>query len=332
MANIKDVAKLAGVSISTVSRVVNDSAGVTRENQCAVHRAMKELSYQPNIFAKSLVSNTSNTIGLVVANLADPFFGLLMQGVETVALRHNKQLVISAGHDKAELEKKAIQSLIDRRCDTLIIHSKYLTDYQIMELLENQPASVIINRKIPDIEHRCIYINNRTLAKTAVDYLIEQGHKEIALLIPDNYLSDIEQRKQGYQDALAGQGIILDELKIASAAATEDGSYQATLELLDRNTSFSAIFAYDGFMAKGCLKALKEKKVKVPGDISLIAIDDGLPARYFHPELTVVSYPIERLGEAAAKLAVAFFEKNREIDSDQFNSEIMSKKTVSKRK
>ena len=111
MANIKDVAKLAGVSISTVSRVVNESAGVAPEKHKSVQRAMKELHYQPNTFAKALVSNKSNSLGLVIGSLSEPFFGLLMQGVEKVAREYNKQLLISVGHNSAETEKAVVQSI-----------------------------------------------------------------------------------------------------------------------------------------------------------------------------------------------------------------------------
>ena len=124
-------------------------------------RAMSELHYKPNSFAKALVSNKSDSLGLVVGDLGDPFFSLLMRGVEKVASQYNKQLLVSSGHHDPEREKEAIRSLIDRRCDAIVVHSKALSDYQVMELLESQTSSVIINRSIQGFEARCIYLDNR---------------------------------------------------------------------------------------------------------------------------------------------------------------------------
>ncbi|MCW7556077.1 LacI family DNA-binding transcriptional regulator [Endozoicomonas gorgoniicola] len=310
MANIKDVAKLAGVSISTVSRVVNNTAGVARSKKEAVVRAMSELDYKPNSFAKALVSNKSDTLGLVVGDLGDPFFSLLMRGVEKVASHYNKQLLVSSGHHDPEREKEAILSLIDRRCDAIVVHSKALSDYKVMELLESQTSSVIINRRMQGFEERCIYLDNRRAGEMATRYLLEHGHRHIAFIARSSEnkhleLEDTRDRYQGYQDALLAHSIFPDAGLLSKNQPDEKGGYDATIELLNRKVEFTAIFAYNDAMAAGCMMALRERKVQVPNDVSVMGVDDVLLAHFLNPGLTTVRYPIEAMGTAAASLALA---------------------------
>ena len=334
VANIKDVAKLAGVSISTVSRVVNNTAGVAQNKKDAVLRAMSELHYKPNSFAKALVSNKSDTLGLVVGDLGDPFFSLLMRGVEKVASRYNKQLLISSGHHDPEKESKAIRSLIDRRCDAIVVHSKALSDYKVMELLESQPASVLINRRIQGFEDRCIYLDNRKAGAMATSFLINQGHSHIAFLSRHSEskhleLEDARDRYQGYQGAMLASGIFPDTKLVSRNQPDEQGGYQATLELLNKHVEFTAIFAYNDAMAAGCMSALRERKIQVPNDVSVIGFDDVLLARYINPGLTTIRYPIEAMGEQAAELALLLFgEHDEEQTVREFMPEIVNRESV----
>ena len=334
MANIKDVAKLAGVSISTVSRVVNNSAGVAHRKKEAVLHAMSELSYKPNSFAKALVSQKSDTIGLVVGDLGDPFFSLLMKGVEKVTNKYNKQLLVSAGHHDPEQENKAIRSLIERRCDALIVHTKSLADYHVMELLDSQPAAILINRYIHGFEGRCIYLDNRKAGEMATDHLIEQGHRRIAFLSRHAEsrhleLEDARERLQGYQESLINHGIMPDKKLIARHQPNEQGGYEATMELLDRSVDFTAIFAYNDAMAAGCMTALRERKIQVPNDVSVLGFDDVLLAGYLNPGLSTIRYPIEAMGERAAELALSLSE-DIETDCDllEFTPEVICRESV----
>ena len=309
MANIKDVAKLAGVSISTVSRVVNNSAGVAQKKKESVMRAMSELDYKPNSFAKALVSQKSDTIGLVVGDLEDPFFSLLMKGVEKVTNQYNKQLLVSAGHHMPEQENKAVLSLLDRRCDALIVHTKSLADYHISELLNSHPSAVLINRYIYGFEGRCIHLDNRKAGEMATRFLVEKGHRRIAFLSRDSEsrhleLEDARDRLQGYQEALINHGIMPDRKLVEKNEPDEHGGYQATMALLDRKVEFSAIFAYNDAMAAGCMSALRERKIQVPNDVSVLGFDDVLLAKYLNPGLSTVHYPIEAMAVRAAELAL----------------------------
>ena len=334
MANIKDVARLAGVSISTVSRVVNNSAGVAHRKKEAVLHAMTELNYKPNSFAKALVNQKSDTVGLVVGDLGDPFFSLLMKGVEKVTNKYNKQLLVSAGHHDPEQESKAIRSLIERRCDALIVHTKSLADYHVMELLDSQPAAVLINRNIHGFAGRCIYLDNRKAGELATNHLIEQGHSRIAFLSRHSEsrhleLEDARERLQGYQEALINHGIMPDRKLVARHQPDEQGGYQATMELLNRNTDFTAIFTYNDAMAAGCMTALRERKIQVPNDVSVLGFDDVLLAGYLNPGLTTIRYPIEAMAERAAELALSLSDQTDFVNNElEFASEIIHRESV----
>lgn len=305
MANIKDVARLAGVSISTVSRVVNHSATVADDKQEAVLHAMKELNYQPNSFAKALVSRKSDTIGVVVENFSSPASGLLLQGIETVAHQADKQMIVATGHGDPKRERKAIQSLINRRCDALVIHSTALTDFQLMELLKEHSAATLIDRAIPDIPEQCVSLDHRTMAREAVNCLLDQGHQSVALLTSNQDSYRKRARDQGYLDALAARGIIPEQAIHSANTPDISGGYQGTLELLSRPTQFSAIFVESSELAAGCLKALREKRVKIPGDLSIISIDDNGTCQLLSPELAHVVYPVEAIARHAAMLALS---------------------------
>ncbi|PJE80901.1 HTH-type transcriptional regulator GalR [invertebrate metagenome] len=310
MVNIKDVARKAGVSISTVSRVINNSATVSERKQKAVRQAMTTLQYKTNLFAKALVCNKSNTIGLLVGELADPFFGLLMQGVEHIAKKHGKQLIVSAGHHDAEQEKQAILSLIDHRCDALVIHAKALSDQSLKTCLSEQPSGVVINHCIPDMPARCISIDNNKAACSAVQYLLKYGHTHIAYVERNDAIEDQASRKQGYTDALVQNNISYDPSLIVTDKPDEEGGFRAVETLLQQTDHFSAIFTYNDMMAAGCISALRHHGLRIPEDVSIIGFDDVLLARFLRPTLTTVHYPIKEMAIAAATQALKLSGEN----------------------
>ena len=157
MATIKDVSQLANVSISTVSRVINNTAQVAPEKREAVLAAMKELSFRPNSFAQALVSKRSNCIGVLVGDLCGgPFFAQMMRGIESMVDKANKFTIVVSGNHDAARERHAIQALLQRQCDALILHSKALPDEELSELASGTTPIVFINRQVPGCEDRCV--------------------------------------------------------------------------------------------------------------------------------------------------------------------------------
>ena len=162
MATIKDVAKDAGVSTATVSRVVNNSPKASQKSVDAVKLSMRKLGYRPNANARALVNKNTHTIGVLVGDISDPFFGSMIKSIDTVARENNKQVLIGNGYHNANDERAAIELLINSRCDSLIIHSKALTDDELLSFAQEVPGMIIMNRVIPEIANRCIALDNFT--------------------------------------------------------------------------------------------------------------------------------------------------------------------------
>ncbi|WP_026959703.1 MULTISPECIES: LacI family DNA-binding transcriptional regulator [Aliagarivorans] len=306
MATIKDVSQLANVSISTVSRVINNTAQVAPEKKEAVLRAMEELHYRPNSFAQALVSKRSDCIGLVVGDLGGgPFFVQMMKGIEDVVAESGKYVIVMSGRHDADKERHAIEILLQRQCDAVIVHSMALSDEELQEIADCDTPFIFINRLVPGFEDRCIHLNNNEGCYKATQFLIEKGHRDIAFVTTDDLaFSDGTHRYNGYVQALEDAGISLNEQLVVRAFPDEMGGSRAVEMLLERDTPFTAVVGYNDSMVAGALSALRDRGYNIPQQISVVGFDDNHYARFVHPKLTTVRYPIEDMGKRAAQLAL----------------------------
>ncbi len=314
MSTIKDVAKEAGVSIATVSRVVNKSPRVSKKAIETVTIAMKKLGYRPNEAARALVSQKSNTIGVLVGDVSDPFFGLLIKTVDKIAYKNGKHTLIGNGYHDPQQERDAIELLIKNRCDSLIVHSKGLSDDELIHYAEEVKGMVLINRHIEAIADRCISLDNYQGAYLATEYLINNGHKNIACIASNHAIEDAEERKQGYLAALKDNNITLSTKYIVAGNPDADGGIEAMSTLLSRPIDITAIIAYNDYMAAGALSIAQESNIPVPEKLSIVGFDDGLIAHYLYPRLTTVHYPIQLMAEKAAALSLTLA-SNEKIES-----------------
>ncbi len=308
MATIKDVARLAGVSVATVSRVINDSPKASDASRQAVTCAMEELNYHPNANARALAQQTTETIGLIVGDVSDPFFGAMVKAVEQVAYRTGNFLLIGNGYHNEQKERQAIEQLIRHRCAALVVHAKKIPDSELISLMKQMPGMVLINRTLPGFEQRCVALDDRYGAWLATRHLIQQGHKKIGYLCSTHTISDAEDRLQGYYDALKEHGIPINDRLVTFAEPDESGGEQAMTELLGRGKNFTAVACYNDSMAAGAMGVLNDNGIDVPKEISLIGFDDVLISRYVRPRLTTVRYPIITMATQAAELAMALAE------------------------
>lgn len=316
MSTIKDVAKEAGVSIATVSRVVNKSPRVSKSAIETVSKAMKKLGYRPNEAARALVSQKTNTIGVLVGDVSDPFFGLLIKTVDNIAYKNGKHTLIGNGYHHAQQERDAIELLIKNRCDALIVHSKGLSDDELIHYAKEIKGMVLINRYIEEIANRCISLDNYQGAYLATEHLIQNGHKNIACIASNHAIEDAKARKQGYLAALKNNGITLSSDYIVSGNPDADGGIKAMLNLLEKPIDITGVIAYNDYMAAGALSVAQEAGIKVPSKLSIVGFDDGLIAHYLYPRLTTVHYPIQLMAEQAAILALKLA-NNECIKSEQ---------------
>ncbi|MCX8579777.1 MULTISPECIES: substrate-binding domain-containing protein [unclassified Gilliamella] len=305
MATIKDVAYLAEVSVATVSRVINNANNVSKNTREVVKKAMETLNYYPDANARALSQQHSNTIGIVVADVSDPFFGAMVSTVEKVAYRTGHFLLIGNGYHKEKQEYNAITQLIEHRCKSLVVHAKILSDETLIKLMQQVPGMVIINRIVKGFEARCIALDDRYGSYIAVKHLIQNGHRKIGYLCSNHEISDASDRLNGYKDALSEFNIEIEQNLITYSSPDEIGGEEAMKSLLERNRNITAIACYNDSMAAGAMSVLYDNDLKIPADISVIGFDDLLMANYLHPKLTTVRYPLQAMAEQAAELALS---------------------------
>ncbi|MGL5947976.1 MAG: substrate-binding domain-containing protein [Aeromonas sp.] len=305
MSTIRDVAKLANVSVATVSRVLNHSPKASAASRAAVETAMQALGYTPNANARALANQCSGTLGVVVGDVADPFFGALVKGVGSVATEQGLHLLMGNGLHSEQAEREAIDLLISRQCEALVVHSKALSDAELIAYAARIPGLVLINRHIPTLATRCIALNNSQGTLLATRHLLAQGHRRIAYLGSNHAIEDAHSRLDGYQSALREAGIASDASLVEVAPPNEEGGEQATLNLLAKNLHPSAIVTYNDAMAAGAISVLADNGIRVPEEVSVIGFDDIIYARYLRPKLSTMRYPIELMAHQAARLALA---------------------------
>lgn len=303
-ATIKDIAKAANVSVATVSRVVNNGPKVGPETRARIVDLIETMGYRPNFNARSLVTNKSSTIGVVIPDVADPFFAALANSVDKVARLHNTQLLISTGQLSADSELEAIKLLLQQRCESIIIHSKLLPNETLIKLFNDNPNFVLINRYIEEIAHRCIWLDNIEGGKIAAKSLIKSKHLNIACILSNYDIEDPSLRLKGFTEQLKESNQDIDQKLVVYAEPTLQGGEAATQKLLAANTPFSAVFVYNDAMAIGAISTLEDNGLSVPKDVSVIGCDDVLLSRFSRPKLTTLQYPIETMAHHAAKLSL----------------------------
>uniref|UniRef100_UPI00048BC437 substrate-binding domain-containing protein n=1 Tax=Psychromonas aquimarina TaxID=444919 RepID=UPI00048BC437 len=315
MATIKDVAKEAGVSIATVSRVINKSPKAGKTSIETVRAAMSKLGYRPNANARALVKKNTNTIGVLVSDISDPFFGSLLKAVDQVARDNNKHLLIGNGYHNADAEREAIELLINSCSESLVLHSKALSDEELINFAKEVPGLVLVNRYIPEIAERCVCFDNYKGAYMATEFLIQNGHQHIAYINSDHKISDADERREGYMQALQDHNLPCPDHYTLDAHLSDRGGKEAMIELLAKNVPITAVVAYNDYMAAGVLAALEENNIAVPEKMSLIGFDNGLIARYVHPKLTTINYPIGMMAKQATQLSLKLA-KNEEYAAE----------------
>ncbi len=303
---IRDVAKLAGVSPMTVSRVINGSPKVIPATRLRVEAAIAELHYVPNTLARGLTQHRSGTIGMVVPDLGDPFFTLVLRGAEQVARSAGFRVIVCNTDSDGELESSYIDNLIAHQVDGVILApvddaSKQVIDWMAARGLPH----VLLDRSVPGVDADIVQGDSVGGARVLVDHLVAHGHRRIGHMTESQSVSTARDRFRGYREALEGNGIPFDPALVAEGAgATIAGAQVATAELLSRGVGFSAILAVNNLAAVGVVLALRAAGLSVPGDIAVACFDDIELAAYLCPFLTVMAQPATAYGSLAMQLLI----------------------------
>ncbi len=303
VATIKDVARLAGVSTATVSATLNDTAYVSPELRERVLAAVGHLGYAPSAVARSLRVRNTKLIGLVVADITNPFFTELVRVMNLSAQRAGYSVVLFDTDHSIEQEKAALRLLETQRVDGIILAPTGApSDYATLSAANGGKPLVMVDRIVEDTPYDLVSIDNRAAAFEATEHILSFGHKRVAILAGAAHLSNTAERLEGFREALAQHSLAVDPGHVIFADYREDKAYEASLTLLSAAKAPTAIFVSNNLMLIGLMRAISELKLSCPRDVSVAAIDDFPWAGTFTPRLTTVRQPIQELGEAAMQL------------------------------
>ncbi len=304
---LKTIARQLGISESTVSRVLNGKASkyrISKKTEQIILKTAKKLNFTPNPLARSLRLNKTDTIGLVIPDISNPFFSSIARNIEQEARKLGYSIILCDTEEDTKLEKDSLELLELRKVDGLIISPVGQTPDFIKKIYNNGMPIVIIDRYFPDLDIPYITSDNYKGAFEAISYLIENGHRIIACIQGLTHTSPNNERVRGYRDALIKNNIPVDETLIVGDSFGEQNGYLETKLLLKNEKNITAIFSVSNLISLGALRAIYEEGLKVPDDISIISFDDQPYSDYLATPMTTVTQKNKEMGQIAIKLLI----------------------------
>ncbi|MBN8655642.1 MAG: LacI family DNA-binding transcriptional regulator [Anaerolineae bacterium] len=299
LSTISDVAAHAGVSIATVSRVLNGNTPVQADKAERVKRAVAELNFVPRPAARTLASRKTNTIGLVFSEIRGAFFPHLLKGIEAQLHEAGYELLVYSTHSDRPIKRKPIG---EHNTDGLLVFTTSLDKDEIARLHSINFPLVLMHETPPaGMDIPVITVENKDGAAMLVDHLIEHGRRRIVFLRGPDGHEDSQWRERGYREALAAHNITFDETLISSGEFDQETAYHSMQKLIQAGVDFDAVFAGDDDAAIGVYRALKEANRLIPNDVAVVGFDDVDFAGYISPPLTTVRAPIEEVGREAVR-------------------------------
>jgi LacI family transcriptional regulator len=299
---INDVARLAGVSITTVSHVINGTRFVSEDLRKRVADAMQTLNYQPNSLARSLRMGLSKSIGLIVPDISNLFFAEIARAIEDAGYQHGYSVILCNTDDDPQKEATYVDVLRAKQVDGVIFISAGGISEGVNKLLEAHIPMVVIDREIPNIAADIVLVDNLQGGYLAARHLIETGHRRIACIAGPSDLTPSNQRLVGYQRALVEASLDCDERLVVRGDFHAETGYKAALDLLQIDPRPTAIFACNDMMAIGALHAAYALKIRVPEDLAIVGFDDIELVSYVYPPLTSMAQPKQEIGKMAVDL------------------------------
>ncbi len=303
-ATVYDVAAQAGVSTQTVSRVLNNYPKVSKATRDRVLAAIDKLDYVPNSLARGLVTRRTRTIGVVVYDIANPFYGQLVRGIEDAAFSSGYDLIIGNSDADARKDHSYLRVFSRRRVDGILATIADPSKNDLGAWTHASCPVVFLDKFFSSEQCSYVTVNNRQAACEAVDHLFELGHRRIGIVTASSTASDaINERFAGYRQAFQSRGVACEpELRAICERQNQEGGYQATPELLGLRERPSALFCVNDAIAIGAMRAIYEAGLRIPDDISVVGFDDVPIAGLLRVPLTTVAQPIREMGAAAMRL------------------------------
>ncbi|WP_457965610.1 LacI family transcriptional regulator [Arthrobacter sp. D1-29] len=310
MATIVDVASLAGVSTSTVSHVLNDTRHVEPETKERVMSAVKATGYRRDVLARSMRRARTDSIGLVVSDAGEPAFADMVHGVEEAAAQHSLSLLLANSAEDPARERAAVEALLDRRVDGLIIARAAGSSPVLLERIREEKKPLVLLDRLADLDAGAghidqVGVNNQSAMAALVDHLTDRGHQRILLVSGDLRVSSLRERHDGFHTAMLEKGLEVPAGLLCEGTVTAAATFnrvQAALRAAERGERPTAVLACSTLLAAGALRAVQHEGLRVPGTMAFATFDGFTYSDLFQPQITTVRQPAFQLGESAVSL------------------------------
>jgi len=307
---IRDVARRVGVSPMTVSRVINDSTLVSTETRRRVEEAISELGYVPSRLARGLSAKRTGTLAVIVPDVANPFFTLILRGAEDVARRAGYRVIFCDTRADLGVEREVIEEMIAHRVEGILIApvSDRSRDH-LRRLARFAVPFVLVDRTVPGVDADAVLGDSAEGAQRLVEHLISLGHRRIGLIVESDEVSTARDRRRGYEAALLTAGLPLDRALVVKATVEPNGGYRGMQQLLALDERPTAVFTVNNLVGLGAIEAVRAANLEVPDDIALVCFDDIEYASRLYPFLTVMEQPAETFGTLSVQLLLERIER-----------------------
>jgi LacI family transcriptional regulator len=296
------VAREAGVSLMTVSRVINDKEGVSQATRQRIQTVIERLGYRPSDIARGLVTKHTGTLGLVVPDVANPFFSEVALGAQQMAYDEGYNVFLCNTEEDPRREIDVLRSLEEKRVDGVVLCSSRLEETQLKEMLVRHPAVVLVNRRLDENSVGMVFVENEKGGRMATEHLLKAGHRAIGFLAGPVSSSGGRQRVAGFRAALAGAGLAYNHDWVRPCSPIVEGGQEVALELLTTHHELTALLCFNDLVAVGALQACAGLGRAVPDSVSIIGFDDIPLAALVTPPLTTCRVPRYELGSEAMRL------------------------------
>ncbi|MWC26900.1 LacI family DNA-binding transcriptional regulator [Paenibacillus sp. MMS18-CY102] len=313
-----DVAQRANVSTATVSRVLNDSSRVSAKTKQKVLKAIEEMNYIPNASAKSLRSQKTRTIAVVVSDIHSSYFAEIVKGIENMANSRKYRIVICDTQNEREKEVEMMSLALDRTVDAMVFVAPIISNEEIEAFVDRGYTVGVIGRHIDHPNVPCAYTDNVKISQEVIAHLLEKGHSRIAFLSGYADSTDSHERLEGYMKALTTAQLTYDPALIENGQFNENGGYDAFHRLWAKSIGITAIFAANDEMALGVYRACRELGIMIPEQLTVIGVDNNRVAKYITPKLSTVEQPKYAMGALLVEKLIDQMNDNDYIDQRVF--------------
>jgi len=325
---IKDVAREAGVSHMTVSRVINKKTNISEKTRFRVLEAIRKLGYKPNTIARSLVMKKTRLIGMIVPDINNPFFSAMVRGTEKVTHENDYNTILGDTEGSVRNEASYLDLMVQRMVDGVVLAAPRMDDAQLIQYRELIPL-VVIDRHIENTGITHVWANNVEGARRGMEHLIGLGHRRIGFISGPVNVQVSLMREEGYRKALETRGISFDPDLVIRGDFLFEGGYKSLDKFLGLSSPPTGVFCSNDIMALGLLKRAKERGVNVPGDLSIVGFDNIELSSLISPPLTTVHHPIIEMGKTGVRLLLnRIVQDTNEVDEVRMKNDLIVREST----